>query len=63
MRQFELNIEEVTAQIVIEFSSTFGRWEGGGGVFIFQKKQYRMIDINEAKGWTRIHVWKAIAVF
>jgi hypothetical protein len=28
MRQFELNIEEVTAQIVIEFNSTLGRWGG-----------------------------------
>jgi hypothetical protein len=56
MGQFALDIEEDTAEIVVEFNSTMAACG-----FIFQTKHCLMTDINENKGWTRI--WKAIALF
>jgi hypothetical protein len=52
---FELDIRDKTAETVVNFNSTLGRYG-----FIFQIKHCLMVDINEEKGRTRI--WEAIAV-
>lgn len=45
MRLFEIDITDNTAETVVEFNSTLGRYG-----FIFQIKHCLMIDSNEEKG-------------